>query len=458
MSGKRLLVVDDEQLVREYLEEALTRLGHDVETAEDGQAGAEKLEANEYDLVFTDLKMPKLDGMGLLTQANRRSPDTPVIVLTAYGSIESAVEAMKAGAYDFLIKPIDKDLLKVTVDRALHRRKLERENRVLRGMVEQEQGLEAIIGSSESMRKIIEMLEVVGPQPVDVLITGPSGTGKELVARALHWSSPRAEKPFIKLNCAALPESLIESELFGHEKGAFTGAIKNRKGKFEAAHGGTILLDEISEMPLGLQAKLLRVLQEREFDRVGSNEPVHVDVRVVATTNRNLAQEVKEGRFREDLYFRLNVVPIHLPALATRRDDIPALVVHFIEKYGARYGREFEAIDDDALDYLKSQPWQGNVRELENRIERAVVLARELAIHKSDVMLEGVAIEQDGLGAGESFGPVTVAELEKRHIMQTLNELGFNRTKAAERLGISIRTLRNKLNEYREQGEDIPKG
>jgi DNA-binding NtrC family response regulator len=457
MSETRILVVDDEQLVRDYLQEALERLGYAAETVDDGQTGLERLEQSEYDIVFTDMKMPKVDGMELLAQSARRAPETPVIMLTAHGSIETAVEAMKKGAYDFLTKPIDKDLLKLTVDRALQRRKLERENRVLRGMVEQEQGIEAIVGSSESMRKIIDMLEVVGPQPVDVLITGPSGTGKELVARALHWSSPRADRPFIKLNCAALPETLIESELFGHEKGAFTGAIKNRKGKFEAANGGTILLDEISEMPLGLQAKLLRVLQEREFDRVGSNDPVRVDVRVVATTNRNLAKEVKEGRFREDLFFRLNVVPISLPPLSTRPDDVPALVVHFVEKYGARYGRQFEAIDDDALEYLKAQAWPGNVRELENRIERAVVLARDLTIHKSDVMLDGASLE-DGSEAGGHYGPITVAELEKRHILQTLNELGFNRTKAAERLGISIRTLRNKLNEYREQGEDIPKG
>jgi len=453
-----VLVVDDEKLVRDYLEEALTRMGHMVETAEDGQEGVERIDSMDYDLVFTDIKMPRLDGLGLLTQAARRQPETPVIVLTAFGTIESAVEAMKKGAYDYLTKPIDKELLKLTVDRALHRRRLERENRVLRSLVEQEQGIEAIVGSSEPIRKVIDMLEMVAPQPVDVLITGPSGTGKELVARALHWSSPRANKPFIKMNCAALPEGLIESELFGHEKGAFTGAIKNRKGKFEAADGGTILLDEVSEMPHGLQAKLLRVLQEREFDRVGSNDTVKVDVRVVATTNRNLAAEVRDGRFREDLYFRLNVVPLHLPALSSRPDDIPALVLHFVEKYGARYGRQFEEIDDDAIAYLKAQPWKGNVRELENRIERAIVLAKDLSLHKADVSLESMGLEEGSEERGDVFGPITVAELEKRHIMQTLKELSFNRTKAADRLGISIRTLRNKLNEYRDLGEDIPKG
>ena len=458
MSGSRVLIVDDEKLVREYLEEALSRLGHDVTTAVDGQEGIETIEANEFDLIFTDIKMPRLDGIGFLTQASRRLPDTPVIVLTAHGTIESAVEAMKKGAYDYLSKPIDKELLKLTVNRALQRRRLVRENRALRNMVELEQGISAIVGTSEPLRHVVEMLEVIAPQPVDVLITGPSGTGKELVARALHWSSPRADKAFVKMNCAALPEGLIESELFGHEKGAFTGAVKTRKGKFEAANGGTILLDEISEMPLGLQAKLLRVLQEREFDRVGSNDTIKVDVRVVATTNRNLVQEVKEGRFREDLYFRLNVVPIFLPPLSQRPDDIPSLILHFVEKYGVRYGRQFESIDDDAVDYLKAQAWQGNVRELENRIERAVVLARDLTIHKNDVVLEAAQFDQSPSAGGESFGGVTVAELEKKHILQTLKELGFNRTKAAEQLGISIRTLRNKLNEYRDQGEDIPKG
>jgi len=276
------------------------------------------------------------------------------------------------------------------------------------------------------------------------------------VARALHWSSPSSKNAFIKMNCAALPEGLVESELFGHEKGAFTGALKTRKGKFEAANGGTILLDEISEMPLGLQAKLLRVLQEREFERVGSNESIKVNMRVVATTNKDLAEEVRNGNFREDLYFRLNVVPIELPPLSRRSDDIPALIAHFAIKYGRRYGREFEGVDDDAIEYLKSQPWQGNIRELENRIERAVVLARDLWIHKEDVAFDSVALSEKQ--AGVAFGPVTLNELEKRHILQTLNELGFNRTKTANRLGISIRTLRNKLNEYRALGEDIPKG
>ena len=304
------------------------------------------------------------------------------------------------------------------------------------------------------MRKLVETLELIAPQPVDVLVTGPSGTGKELVARALHWSSARHKNPFIKLNCAALPENLIESELFGHEKGAFTGAIKTRKGKFEAAHGGTILLDEISEMPQALQAKLLRVLQEREFDRVGSNETIKIDVRVVATTNRNLHEEVKEGRFREDLYFRLNVVPLDIPQLAKRRDDIPALANHFLTRYGARYGKDIREIEADAMDYLKTQPWPGNVRELENRVERAVVLAKGLILTVEDVTLDATAPMAD---AG-SFGMIPLAELEKRHIMTTLNELNFNRTKTAEQLGISIRTLRNKLNEYRDQGEDIPKG
>jgi DNA-binding NtrC family response regulator len=457
MSANRILVVDDETLVRDFVTQALIRMGHKVDAVIDGESAVERIDSSDYDLIVTDLMMPGISGLEVLAHAVRRLPETPVLMLTAYGTIENAVEAMRKGAYDYLTKPVDNELLKLTISRALQKGSLVRENRHLRSQVQREQGITAIVGSSNSMRDITEMLELVAPQPVDVLISGPSGTGKELVARALHWSSNRSKNPFIKMNCAALPDGLIESELFGHEKGAFTGAIKTRKGKFEAANGGTLLLDEVSEMPLPLQAKLLRVLQEREFERVGSNDTIKVDIRVVATTNRNLVAEVSEGRFREDLFFRLNVVPIKMPPLASRPDDIPALLVHFIEKYGERYGRQFDAIDDDAINYLKAQPWQGNVRELENRIERAVVLARDLTIHLKDVMLaEGV--DTISTGNNRSFGQITIGELEKKHIIQTLKEMNFNRTKTADLLGISIRTLRNKLNEYRDQGEDIPKG
>lgn len=456
MNPLKMLVVDDEPLVREYLTTSLQRFGYEPIEAEHGERAIELIEREEFSLIISDLKMPGVSGMVVLDQAIRKQPTTPVIILTAHGTIENAVEAMHRGAFHYLTKPIDHSMLKLTVERALEKRELVRENRNLRIQVEMEQGLDALIGSSPVMRDIIETLRRVSQQPVDVLVSGPSGTGKELVARALHWSSPRSRATFVKMNCAALPEGLVESELFGHEKGSFTGAVRARKGKFEAADGGTILLDEISEMPLPLQAKLLRVLQEREFERVGSNETIRVDVRVVATTNRNLAEEVKKGRFRDDLYYRLNVLPISLPPLAQRTDDIPALVTHFMTKYGARYGREFEGVDADAIAYLRTQPWPGNVRELENRVERAVVLARDLWIRRKDVELDHVAIPLDD--SNQAFGSISLHELEKRHILSTLKQQGYNRTKTAEILGISIRTLRNKLNEYREEGEDIPKG
>ncbi len=456
MSDVTVLVVDDENLVLDYLSLAMQRLGYKATQAGTAEQAIELLDKHPFDMVLSDLKLPGLSGMDVLDHVKKVSPETPFILLTAYGSIENAVEAMQRGAYHYLTKPVDNKLLKLTVARALERKSLIAENRVLRDQVDRTRGLKAIVGDSKSLELILDTLERVAAQPVDVLISGGSGTGKELVARALHWSSPRRNKPFIKMNCAALPEGLVESELFGHEKGAFTGAIKTRKGKFEAADGGTILLDEISEMPMPLQAKLLRVLQEREFERVGSNDTIKVDVRVLATTNRNLAQEVKDGNFREDLFFRLNVVPIHLPPLAERPDDVPALVAHFVHKYGDRYGREFEGIDDDAVDYLKAQPWPGNVRELENRVERAVVLAQDMWIHKSDVQLEPHDLQAPSTHTG--FGQLPLHEVEKQHILKTLNELDFNRTKAAKRLSISIRTLRNKLNEYRTQGEDIPKG
>ncbi len=456
MSSLKMLIVDDEPIVLDYLATKLKRMGYAPITVDRGEKAIELLEKEAFALIITDVKMPGVSGMVVLDHAVRCQPLSPVIILTAHGTIENAVEAMQRGAYHYITKPIDTDLFKLTIERALEKRQLVNENQSLRTQVMQEQGLEALIGSSRAMRDIIDTLKRVTAQPVDVLVSGPSGTGKELVARALHWSSPRSKAPFIKMNCAALPEGLVESELFGHEKGSFTGAVRARKGKFEAANNGTILLDEISEMPLPLQAKLLRVLQEREFERVGSNDSIRVDVRVIATTNRVLAKEVEKGRFRDDLFFRLNVIPISIPPLSQRVEDIPSLVAHFVKKYGSRYGREFEGVESEAIEYLKAQPWQGNVRELENRIERAVVLSRDLLIRKKDVMLDHVALPSSL--SSESFGNIPLHELEKRHILNVLREYNYNRTKAADQLGISIRTLRNKLNEYRNQGEDIPKG
>ncbi|MBZ0264663.1 sigma-54 dependent transcriptional regulator [bacterium] len=457
MSKIKMLIIDDEPIVLDYLTTALERFGYEPVRADSGERAIELLEKHEFTVVISDFLMPGINGLVVLDHIQRNRPDLPVIILTAHGSIENAVEAMSRGAFHYLTKPIDPKLLKLTLERAMEKRQLIQENRNLRQHIIKEQGLNGLIGSSAPMKQMMGTLKKVAAQPVDVLVTGASGTGKELVARALHWSSPRAKNPFIKMNCAALPENLVESELFGHEKGSFTGAHRARKGKFESAHNGTILLDEISEMSPNLQAKLLRVLQEREFDKIGSNDPVKVDVRVVATSNKNLKEAVADGSFREDLFYRLNVVQVNLPPLSQRLDDIPALVTHFVNKYGERYGREFEGVRKEALDYLKSQRWQGNVRELENRIERAIVLANSLWIELEDVQYDG-GLPINPSASIDSFGPIPLHELEKMHILKTLTDLSFNRTKTAELLGISIRTLRNKLNEYRDQGEDIPKG
>jgi len=466
-SGARLLVVDDQEPVRAFFVTALEPRGVDVITAEDGLEAKELLETRTFDAVISDVKMPRMDGMELLKYCIGYQPSVPVILLTAFGTIEKAVEAMRFGAFDYLAKPVlDIDQVDYVVRRALRHRRLLIENQQLRTALGERQILDRLVGPGPKMQRIFDIINTVARTQTTILVTGASGTGKELVARAIHFLSARANGPFVKVNCGALPEGLIESELFGHEKGAFTGALKTTKGRFETADGGTLLLDEIGELPLGLQPKMLRALQEREFERIGSPHPVKVDVRVVATTNVDLEKAVQQRRFREDLFYRLNVIPIKLPTLTERPEDIPVLAYHFLRRYARMHERPVERISQPAMNYLLHAPWPGNVRELENSIERAVVLCRGNQIELGDFFLmdeppiefagTSVSVSMPVSFASDSDGLLTLAEIEKRHILATLEHFQGQRQRTADQLGISIRTLRNKLNEYRLGGIDSP--
>ncbi|MBU0520344.1 sigma-54 dependent transcriptional regulator [bacterium] len=459
MSGSksqlRILVVDDEELVRDFLKEALIRRSYDVDIAEDGKKAKIILQENTYDLVLTDLKMPGISGLELLRYIKAHHPDTQVIMITAYGTIENAVEAMRLGAFDYVTKPFTSGEIDLVVEKAIEHRRLVDENRYLRNELSSKYCFSSIVGQSKVMHEVFEIMRVVAPNHSTVLIEGESGTGKELVARAIHYNSPRKNKPFIKINCAALPEGLIESELFGHEKGAYTHAFSRSRGKFEQANGGTILFDEIGEMAPGLQAKLLRVLQEREFERIGGNETIQVDVRVLATTNRNLQEEVEKNRFRPDLYYRLNVITIQLPPMIRRREDIPLLAQHFLSRYCEEYNKNLSGISDEALEYLTRADWPGNVRELANRIERAVVLCRNELIDVKD-MQSGDRSQLNSIEEYPQIPGTSLRDFEKWLILKTLSSQKYNRTKTAKLLNISIRTLRNKIKEYRDaDGEEI---
>jgi len=399
--------------------------------------------------------MPDISGMEVLKHVKEADADKAVIMMTAYGTIDNAVEAMKHGAVDYITKPFSADSIEMAVKKVFKYLNLEEENRNLRKEIDEVYGFDQIIGDSMIMNKIFEVLKSVSKSSATVFIQGPSGTGKELVARAIHFNSPRAGKPFIKTNCAALPEGLMESELFGHEKGAFTGALKTRKGRFEAADGGTLLLDEVSEMKPALQAKLLRVLQEKEFERVGDHLSIPVDVRIIATTNKEIKEEIKKETFREDLYYRLNVIPIVLPALKERRNDIPLLVDHFISKYNDIHGMAIEGIQDESVDFLMRLEWPGNVRELENRIERAVIMCKGDKLEISNFVYEDEQIDYFKSYDTDDSN-ITLYEMEKQLIFKTLRTCENNRTMTADTLGISVRTLRNKLNEYKLKNEIDP--
>ncbi len=440
-----ILVVDDDKLANDFFTVTLKRAGYNVDAVFSGEEAFDAISADSYDIVVTDLKMKGMDGIDLLKSIKKNQPETIVILVTAYGTVDNAVNAMKIGAYDFLLKPVTPDALEMLVERAAELIRLKNENRRLRSNLASR--FKSIVGKSSKMRKVFELIETTADARSTVLITGESGTGKELVAKAIHYSSSRKDGPFIKLNCAALPEQLVEAELFGYEKGSFTGAFKQHKGKFEMAHMGTLLLDEISEMRMGLQAKLLRVLQEREIERIGSSVSIEIDVRIIATSNRDLKEFIKKGKFREDLYFRLNVIPVHIVPLRERLDDIPLLVQHFIEKYNNENGKETQSVDDEVMRLFLKYHWPGNVRELENYIERGVVTSSATTLGRanfpSDLSLGRLADEIPGIDIGMSL-----ADSEKYLILKTLEKYDGNKTRAAEVLDITPRTIRNKLAEY----------
>ncbi len=457
MDHERILVVEDDASMGFFLSEAMRKQGYQVDVVASGEEALERIAQGRFNLVILDLKLPSMDGMEVLANIKMTNPELVVIMITAHGSKDIAIEAIRKGAYDYFTKPFDINEMRVVVKRALEREHLQDELRQLRETVEKRRGFYNIVGNSKGMRDVFDMAETVFDNDVTVLITGESGTGKELIAEAIHYNSPRRAKPFVKLNCVAIPETLLESELFGYEKGAFTGATRQKLGKFELANHGTLLLDEIGDMTLATQAKLLRVLQERELERVGGVNPIKVDVRIIASTNQDLAQLVKEQRFREDLYFRLNVLPIHIPPLRERREDIPLLLDHFINLSNTKLHTDVEGFSDDAMDLLINYSWPGNVRELENVVQRAVILSKERVIQEwnlppdirrqsKEAFFDIEKLEAD-LPLNEKV-EMLVAEVEKSLILQVLDKVEWKRERAASLLRISLKTLYNKMSKY----------
>ncbi len=444
--GYRILVVDDDETIRGFLKDLLTANGHDVAEAADTLSAGQMLKGGEYELVLTDLMLPDGDGLEVMRMARARPYEPEVLLITAYGTIDSAVEAVRGGAFDYLTKPISTQKLLLTVDRAVERRALKSEVTNLRREVGQRYAPEGLVAASPSMRRVLELVDVVSAADSAILIQGESGTGKELVARSIHFRGARATRPFIGINCAALPEALLESELFGYAKGAFTGAATERKGLFEEADGGTLLLDEIGDMPLLLQGKLLRVLQEGEIRRVGSSAVRRVDVRILASTNRRLPDLIREGKFREDLFYRLNVIPLVIPPLRERREDIVPLCLHFLSVYGGKLGRPSQSLSPQAVEMVLAHDWPGNVRELENVIERAVTLSSSAVISADEFR---VIFTLGHAGARPAPAPTgTMQGAERETILRALREADGNQTRAAEALGMGRNTLWRKMKKY----------
>ncbi len=449
----RILVVDDERSMRELLSIMLRQQGYEVQLAESGEHAIDTVRREVFDLVITDLRMRKVDGLAVLRAVKDGSPDTAVLVVTAYASPETAVEAMRAGAYDYVTKPFKIEEIGVTIANALERKRLHEENLALKRQLDLQRGLDGFVGKSRKMLDVFETIRKTADSPSNVMITGESGTGKELVARAIHRESPRRDGPFVSVNSGAIPEGLMESELFGHVKGAFTGAVATTTGLFAAADGGTLFLDEVTEVPASVQVKLLRAIQEREIRRVGDTRDIHVDVRLIAASNRDLARAVSEGVLREDLFYRLNVIPIHLPPLRERREDIPPLVAHFIAKISRDLGKRVTALTPEAMTALERSHWPGNVRELENVIERALVLGSGEVLG-IEALPPSILAPQETQDVPADLPPSgmnldeTMERIERRYIELALERTGGVQTRAAELLGLSFRQLRYKLSKF----------
>ncbi|MBI5180661.1 MAG: sigma-54-dependent Fis family transcriptional regulator [Nitrospirae bacterium] len=450
----KILVVDDERSMRDFLSIMLKKAGYDVTTAVDGEEAVKILHKDIFDLVITDLKMPKVDGLQVLKTVKELSPDTVVIVITAFASTETTVEAMKEGAYDYITKPFQNDEMKIRIKKALEKRRLIAENILLKKELKNRAVFDNIVGKSEKMEKVFELVRKVSDSMSNILIYGESGTGKELIARAIHFNSRKKDKPFVTINCGALPEGLLESELFGHMKGSFTGAVFNKEGLFEVANGGTIFLDEVGETSPAIQVKLLRVIQDKEFKRVGGTKEVKVDVRIITATNRDLSKAVAEGKFREDLYYRLNVIPITLPSLRERTDDIPLLADHFLNKFNKALNKNVKGFSQTTMELFRNYEWRGNVRELENVIERAVALSNSEIVtpeYLPDILRDSnrsssaipVNIPQEGLDLEGLIG-----DIERELLLKALEKTNWIKKDAAKLLHLNFRSFRYRLDKY----------
>jgi len=440
-----IMVVDDERTIRDSVQMVLREEGYATEVAANGKEAVELLKERDFDIVITDLKMPEMDGIALVKHLQKQCPQTLIIIITAHGSLETAIEALRAGAYDYILKPFDFDDVLIKVKRIVKHKELLLENQALRAAVQEKYDFSKIVGQSEQMQEVFGLIRKVAKTKGNVLITGKSGTGKELVARAIHYNSERASKPFVAINCGAIVDTLMESEFFGHKKGSFTGAVRDKDGHFKMANGGTLFLDEIGDIPLHLQVKLLRAIEESEILPVGGTTPIKIDVRIIAATNRNLMEEVEAGRFRDDLYYRLNVVEIKLPSLNERREDIPLLVQHFIEKYNKQLSTNVRNTDNETMRILMNYNWKGGIRELENVIERALILCDGDYITKKDLPPNIVS---------EEFTPEipdrlkdAIAQFERSHITKILKRTGNNKEETAQLLNISLSSLYRKIDE-----------